>query len=66
LDGNKQVLVEGQGEKTLIELTINELDSLNEDFNTISNKTRIQFEEEPDQFYCVARIDYGETAGYTE
>lgn len=65
LDGKKQIMVEGEEKpKKLNDLSHEELDMLVTSFEGTQEPKPIKFVGGPDQEYYIAKIEYGQTAGY--
>lgn len=65
LDGKKQIMVEGEEKpKKLNDLSHEELDMLVTSFEDTQEPKPIKFVGGPDQEYYIAKIEYGQTAGY--
>lgn len=65
LDGKKQIMVEGEEEpKKLNDLSHEELDMLVTSFEDTQEPKPIKFVGGPDQEYYIAKVEYGQTAGY--
>ena len=63
LDGNLKCVTSDGVETKLSELTVNELEMLTDPFSGTTNPKPVQID---DQWYIIAKIQYGQTAGYRQ